>query len=272
MKSNLFSVLISVYCKENPLFLREYLSSIFNQTIWPTEVVLIKDGPLNRELDAVIDEFSFKYPIFKIIANDKNLGLGLSLALGIESCSNEYIARMDTDDNMPCDRFEKELKKINEGYDVVSCWSLLYDVDIQNPVAIKKRPASHKEILALAKKRSPICHAGCMYRRSMVLKAGNYQHCNLYEDYHLWARMFLSGARFFNIQEVLYYVRTSSEMIGRRGGWLYAFNEIRTFMYFYKIGFYTLMDLFRNVATHFPVRMMPLFLRSYAMRKLWNYK
>lgn len=38
------------------------------------------------------------------------------------------------------------------------------------------------------------------------------------------------------------------------------------------IGFYTLMDLFRNVATHFPVRMMPLFLRSYAMRKLWNYK
>lgn len=111
MKSNLFSVLISVYCKENPLFLRESLSSIFNQTIWPTEVVLIKDGPLNRELDAVIDEFSFKYPIFKIIANDKNLGLGLSLALGIESCSNEYIARMDTDDNMPCDRFEKELKK-----------------------------------------------------------------------------------------------------------------------------------------------------------------
>ena len=106
----------------------------------------------------------------------------------------------------------------------------------------------------------------------MVLKAGNYQHCYLYEDYHLWVRMFLAGARFSNVQEVLYFVRTSYDMIGRRGGWLYASNEIRTFIYFYEIGFYTLMDLFKNVVTHFPIRIMPLFVRSYLMRRLWNYK
>ena len=267
-----FSVLISIYKNERSAYFREALDCVFTQTIQPNEIVLVKDGPLTDELEEVIFEYATIHPIFKILTNEVNLGLGRSLAKGISACSNEYIARMDTDDKMPCDRFEKELEKLNEGYDVVSCWSLLYDIDIQHPVAIKKRPATHDEILALAKKCSPICHAGCMYRKSMVLKAGNYQHCYLYEDYHLWGRMFLAGARFSNVQEVLYFVRTSYDMIGRRGGWLYASNEIRTFIYFYEIGFYTLMDLFKNVVTHFPIRIMPLFVRSYLMRRLWNYK
>ena len=121
-----FSVLISIYFKENPTWFRTALDSVFSQTVQPSEIVLVKDGPLTDELEAVINEFETKHPIFKIVTNEKNMGLGLSLRKGVEACSNEIIARMDTDDIIPIDRFEKQLRKIEEGYDVVSCWSRLF--------------------------------------------------------------------------------------------------------------------------------------------------
>ena len=45
-----FSVLLSVYIKENALYLKQSLDSIFNQTLLPNEIVLVKDGPLTKEL------------------------------------------------------------------------------------------------------------------------------------------------------------------------------------------------------------------------------
>jgi glycosyltransferase involved in cell wall biosynthesis len=93
-----FSVLLSVYYKENPLYFRISLDSIFNQTVLPTEIVLVKDGPLTSELDTVIEEYKLKYPILKILPLIKNVGLGKALNEGLKYCSYELVARMDTDD------------------------------------------------------------------------------------------------------------------------------------------------------------------------------
>ena len=259
---NEFSVLISIYCKESPLYFREALDSVFAQTLQP---VLVKDGPLTPELDAVIKEYSTRYPIFKIVTNETNLGLGLALAKGLSACSYEYVARMDTDDLIAPTRFEKEIRKLDEGYDVVSCWS-----DDDQLFCIKHRPETHEDIIKLAHKRSPVCHAGCVLRKQAVIDAGNYQACYLYEDYHLWVRMIMNGARFYNIQEVLYYVRTSPALIARRGGWKYMCNEIKTFRFFYNIGFYSRKDLLRNIITHSPVRILPVWIRRSILLRLWR--
>lgn len=267
-----FSVLISIYHKENPEWFLEALESMFAQTVLPSEIVLVEDGPLTTELYTIIDEYSTKYPIFNIVKNETNLGLGKALAKGINASSNEFIFRMDTDDVIPIDRFEKELVKLNEGYDVVSCWSLLYEGTIDNVIATKYRPEHHVEIEKLAHKRSPICHAGCAYRKSSVIEAGNYMHNPYYEDYDLWIRMLLKGYKFYNIQEVLYYVRTSMDMAKRRGGWRYMVNEIHTFTRFYKLGFYTKFDFLRGICTHSLIRILPSCLRGLAMRIVWNYK
>ena len=48
-----FSVLMSVYVKENPAVLEEAVESILHQTLKPSEVVIVEDGPLTPELDQV---------------------------------------------------------------------------------------------------------------------------------------------------------------------------------------------------------------------------
>ena len=262
-----FSVLISIYYKENPKWLRDAMDSVFAQTVLPTEIVLIKDGPLTPELDSVLEEYIKKYPIFKIIQNEQNLGLGLSLRKGVEACSNEIIARMDTDDLMPSDRFEKQLIAIQSGYDVVSCWSQIFIDNIDNTIAIKHRPENHNDIVRLAHKRSPVCHAGAMYRRNAVIKAGNYENCPLNEDYHLWVRMIITGAIFYNIQEVLYYVRTNQDQINRRGGVKFLKAELNAFRDFRRIGFYTKKDLIINSTIRIFTRLLPKALRKRIIQK-----
>ena len=59
-----FSVLISVYDKEKPEYLKVALESIWNhQTLRPSEIVLVKDGILTPELDEVIDQFQSIAPL-----------------------------------------------------------------------------------------------------------------------------------------------------------------------------------------------------------------
>ena len=88
-----YSVLMSVYYKENPEWLRQSIESMLNQTIITNDFVIIKDGKLTNELDDVISEYYEKYPdIFHIIELESNVGLGSALAIGVEECKNELIA------------------------------------------------------------------------------------------------------------------------------------------------------------------------------------
>ncbi len=267
-----FTVLMSIYYNESPAYFREALNSVFAQTAQPSEIVLIKDGPLTSELNSIIQEYSTIHPIFNIVENKTNLGLGRALAKGVLASTHEYIARMDTDDTMPPYRFEKQIKKLEEGYDVVSCWTAIYENDMSNIIAIKELPEQSEDIIKLAHRRSPICHPGCMFRKSAVLKAGNYQHSFFYEDYHLWIRMIMTNARFYNIQEILYYLRTSPAQIKRRGGWKYLSNELTVLWQFYRSGFYTLNDIIINSIIRICIRLLPQNIRSIAMKRIWKTK
>lgn len=262
-----FSVLLSVYNKENPSYLRESLHSIFNQSLQPTEVVLVEDGPLNAGLYAVIKEFADVQHSLRILSLDKNVGLGLALKKGMEECKYEYIARMDSDDICFPNRFEKQMKYIEEnpGIDVLGCWTQEFTTDKNGEkimLALKKFPRNPWDNFKYCTKRCPVEHPAVIFKKSAVLAAGGYQHCLLFEDYHLWARMFVNGAIFQNLQEPLLYFRTSVDAIKRRGGWKYAINELHTLREFQKIGFLSKMQLIYSIVVRFPVRIMPTSLRK----------
>ena len=264
----LFSVLLSVYHKENPIYLRRSLDSIFNQTILVPEVILVKDGSLTDELENIIKEYLHKQSNLRIISLSHNQGLGKALNEGLKHCKYDIVARMDTDDIAKLDRFEKQLKVFQEypKMDVVGTWIDEFEGEPLNLISTRKLPETHQEIYQYAQKRNPINHPTVMFKKQAVIDAGGYQHFPLFEDYYLWVRMLLNGAKFYNIQESLLYFRFSPDMFKRRGGFNYACTEAKFQWHIHQLGFINLPKTVLNICIRFGTRIIPNNFRS------WIYK
>ena len=171
-----YSVLMSVYFKENPNWLEYSIESMMNQTVKPDEFVLVEDGPLTEELDSVVEKYAEKYPkILNVVKIEKNGGLGPALKLGVENCRNEYIARMDSDDYSVPDRIEKELNMFLENPDLGMVGSNVSEFidDIDNVVSSVVLPESNEDIIKFSKKRNPYRHPSVLFKKSVVMSAGN---------------------------------------------------------------------------------------------------
>mgnify|MGYP000358613781 FL=1 len=85
-----YSVLMSVYHKEKPEYLKQAIASIQAQTLPTDDFVLVCDGPLNDALDVVIAKKQQEMgKILNVVRLAKNGGLGNAL----NEASN--IARMN---------------------------------------------------------------------------------------------------------------------------------------------------------------------------------
>lgn len=266
----MFSVLLSLYHKESPTFLSLSLDSVLHQTLLPDEVVLVKDGPLTAELDAIVSDYATRHPILKVVPLPQNQGLGKALNEGLKHCSYDLVARMDTDDIAKPDRFEKQMKVFAEHpeLDLVGAWIDEFEGTPQHVLSVRKVPETSKEIREYCQKRCPVNHPVVMFRKSAVQAAGGYQHFPLFEDYYLWVRMLKNGAKFYNIQESLLYFRTSPDMFKRRGGWKYAMDELRFQSVMRKIEMIGWKRFLMNVAVRFPGRVIPNSLRGFLYKKL----
>ena len=265
-----FSVLLSLYHKEKAAFLRTSLDSVFAQTALPTEVVLVEDGPLSSELDAVVAEYAERYEQLRVVKFAENRGLGRALNDGLNFCSYDIVARMDTDDVAKPNRFEKQLNVFEEHpeYDVVGAWVDEFEGDIANVTSTRVLPESSDDIYEFAKKRNPINHPVVMFRKTAVEAAGGYKHFPLFEDYYLWVRMLLNGSKFYNIPESLLYFRSSPEMFKRRGGFSYACTETRYLWHIHQLGLVGLGQTCMNIPLRFLARVIPNSLRGFVYKRL----
>lgn len=270
-----FSVLISLYIKEKPEFLREALKSVVSNTIMPNEIVVVLDGPITEELQTVLDEFTDKYPsLFNIVPLENNQGLGLALREGMLHCKNELVARMDTDDICRNDRFEKQLQAFadNPSIDICGSHILEFEDNVNNVVAKRIVPLTNDKIKKYQKRRDGFNHVSVMFKKSSVLKAGNYQSCLLMEDTLLWANMFNAGATGINIDDYLVYVRIGKDMFERRGGFAYyrKYKEGRKKVYQTK--FINWWDYKYTLIVQFLVALMPNKLRGWVFKKMLHSK
>lgn len=255
-----FSVLIPVYYKENALFLKSALDSVWdNQTVKPFEFVLIKDGPLTAELDQVIEDFSVKAPVV-IIKLPENKGLGIALEKGVRACTCDLIARMDSDDIARSDRFEKQVAFFTKhpGIDLVGSSIEEFHSVVGDLASRRVLPESSKDIERFARRRNPINHMSAMFRKNAVLEAGNYQECRGYEDYYLWSRMIMNGCKFYNIQESLIFARIGNGMLSRRQGIVFFNEEIKFQKSLHSIGFLTTWQFVTNLMMRAIPHLFPL--------------
>lgn len=220
-----YSVLMSLYIKENPSYFRTALDSMINQTVKPDEIVLVEDGTLTDELYEVVDEYK---SYLRIVINEKNLGLGLALNKGLLACKNELVARMDTDDIAEPDRCEKQLMYFSKNPNTTIVGGQIEEFVNDPKEVVGKRvvPETDKELKEYIKKRCPFNHMTVMFKKTDVIKVGNYQDWFWNEDYYLWIRLALERFEFANLPDTLVHTRVGADMYQRRGGDKYFKSEI----------------------------------------------
>ena len=269
-KAMQFSVLIPVYKKEKPEYLKTALQSIINQTLKPNEIVIVKDGLLTQELDDCIKKYENKYSeLIKIVAFKENRGLGLALRDGVTACKYDYIARMDSDDIAKPERFAKQFQYLKQHPKtaLLGTWITEFSKDENKPDTLTKLPCSHQEILKYAKKRNPFRHMTMVLKKEAVIKAGNYRDFLWFEDYDLWVRMLQKGYIAANIPEYLVNVRADEEMFARRGGWQYLKQDLKFQQWLLNVKFITAFEFLINITVRVIVRIMPNKLRKFIYKK-----
>jgi len=224
-----FSVLLSVYKLENPIFLKASLDSIWiNQSLKPAEIIIVKDGPLTSELDSVISDFDKIAPL-KIITLSENKGLGNALNIGLNKCSNEIVFRMDTDDISVSSRFEEQIKFFDKKRDKIAIIGSNieeFNIKLYDLSRTRSVPISSTQINKLKFYRNPFNHMTVGFLKSVILAKGGYKHMPGYEDYYLWMRV-LKDYEGINLSKCLVNARVGNDMIKRRQGFVFFENELR---------------------------------------------
>ena len=260
-----FSVLISVYQREQPLYLEQALASLLEQTLLPTEVVIVEDGPLTEELHAVIESFKTRFAATVSVVLPHNLGLGLALNHGLKQCHYPIVARMDSDDICKPQRFEKQLEILRTytDIDIVGSWVDEFLNSTDNLISVRRVPQLQPDILHFARYRNPMNHPTVMFRKAVIEAIDSYHDFPLFEDYDLWVRALQNGAGFYNIQESLLWFRLSYDVFRRRGGIHYVKAEVRFQKRLYRSGFIGLFNFLQNVIIRLAVRLLPNRIRKF---------
>ncbi len=249
-----YSVLMSVYARENAHWLTAAVESMLRQTVPPEEFILVCDGPLSQALNAVIADFCSREPdLFRIVRLPENQGLGTALNAGLAVCRTELVARMDSDDIALPDRMERQLAMLEQHpeIDVLGGQVAEFDGSPEHLTAYRRVPGSREAIGKYLRYRSPMNHTTVVFRKSCVLQAGGYGDVIGFEDYLLWAQMAHVGFCLENIPEICCYMRAGRELYRRRGGLGYFCNAMKMLGILLNQGILTPGEYCQNVVLRF---------------------
>jgi glycosyltransferase involved in cell wall biosynthesis len=202
----LVSVLMPCYNAADTL--GEALESLSGQTLGNFEVIAVDDGSDDGTLDILAARTAQDRRVR--ILRQPHQGIVSALNNGLAACRAHYIARMDADDRAHPTRLERQLIYLEEHPEasLVGCqvrgaplealrggfaryldWqnSLLTDAEIRREIFVE----------------CPLAHPSVTLRRDWVDRAGAYQEHGWAEDYDLWLRLYLAGAQFAKLSEVL---------------------------------------------------------------------
>ncbi len=264
-----FSLLLPVYAGDGAEFFRKaFSSSVTDQTLPPSEVVVVQDGPVSDDLrDAIRESMaSASVPVVHLVL-ERNQGLATALDRGLAACSYEIVARIDADDISLPERFERQLPVIESGADLLGTGMLEFEQENGAIVGRRIPRTGQAEIERFARFHDPFSHPTVMYRRTAVENAGGYQSLGQMEDYWLFARMIVSGAKVENLPDLLVMYRVSHGAYARRGGRAQWNSERQLQKAFRRIGFTSRREYLRNILVRGLYRFVPEALRKALYRQ-----
>ena len=265
-----YSVLMTVYKKDNPDFFSLALKSMIDQTYKPNEIVLVKDGPVTEKIQKVIDDYiNMEVPIVQVQLK-KNVGLGLALNEGLKKIKNELIARMDSDDYSLPDRCEVQVKAFEKrpSLDIVGCPVKEFVGKINNIVGERKVPLSKKDIYKFAKKRDPFNHPTVMYRKSAIEAVGGYSNYRKNQDTDLWIKMLSNKVDCINIPNPLLLFRFDEDTYKKRKSWVNTKILIEIRYKAWKSGFNTLGEFLTISIAQLGMFILPVGFQRFIYRRI----
>lgn len=253
-----FSVVISVYAKDDPVHFGIAIDSLLKQTLLPSEIIVAVDGPINGGLLDKVNQYS-RLPILSVLRLPKNIGLGASRHKAILRAKSEIIAVMDSDDISTENRFELQLEKFNaDNVDIVGGFIAEFSESPDLIKSIREVPLSHEDIIKRGRWKQPINHVTLMFRKEAYFLSGGYRSFRKIEDYDLFHRMVMAGLTFLNLPEVIVKVRASDDQYARRHGVAYLWEELILFRGMHRTGYIGHFNFLFNIIIRFFARLMPL--------------
>ena len=162
-------------------------------------------------------------------------------------------------------RFEVELPLMANA-DIVGSGLLEFVTDTDETVGQRVPPTDPAQIQRYARMHDPFNHPTVIYRQAAVLAAGGYGDLPLMEDYALFARMLMGGARAVNVPEPLVFYRVGEAAFKRRGGRELLRSELRLQREFRRMGFTSRPQYLRNVLIRGGYRLVPWWCRRAVYR------
>lgn len=264
-----FSVLMSLYFKDDPNHFEEAFRSISEyQTLKPNEIILIVDGPIPDKLRVKVEEFKKNCSYLKVYYLQQNKGLGNALNYGLQQCSYDFVARMDSDDVSVHNRFEKQVNYLITNPDIVVLGSYIteFNTTIVDDNQLKKVPLSSSEIEKLLKTRNPLNHMTVIFNRQKILDIGSYHNVSYVEDYELWIRCVIEGYHIENLPESLVYARIGNGMLKRRSNRAYISSWYSINLLMLKNRLIGRLELLRNMFLIISFIYMPIFIKNFMYR------
>ncbi len=264
------SLLLPVWYRDRPEFLAAaFRSTVVDQTRRPDHVVVVRDGPVTPALARALDELVDTSPVpVDVLELERNVGLGPALDAGLDACRYDVVARMDADDVSLPHRFAVQLPLVEAGADLVGSALLEFGEGAADVVGRRVPPIDPDAIRARSRFADPFNHPTVVYRRPCVQAVGGYGDFALMEDYLLWAKMILAGARVANVAEPLVLYRVGAGAYRRRGGWTQLRTELGLQRRLRALGFTTRAEYLRNVVVRGGYRLVPEGVRRVAYRRM----
>ena len=264
-----FSVCLSVYRNDKSQDFLTAVRSIYNQTMPPSEIILVVDGPIPDTVENAIATLQDEILVMKVIRLEKNCGHAIARQTGLDAAANNLCAVMDSDDISVPNRFEKQLKAFDKHPEVTVVGGIINEFigSPENVVGTRIVPEKDADIKDYLKSRCPMNLVTVMLKKDDVMKVGGYLDWYCEEDYYLWIRLTMAGYKFYNIQEKLVNVRVGEEMYQRRGGVKYFKSEAKLQKYMWKNGIISFPKYCYNVFLRLILQvLMPNSIRGWAFK------
>jgi glycosyltransferase involved in cell wall biosynthesis len=194
------------------------LNSIIDQTFNPLEIIAVDDGSTDATL-SILKGLAAGDERLSILPREHQ-GIVGALNAGVAECRGQYIARMDADDIAHPTRIEKQTASLDQDPELVLAGSLVEVFPIEDVgegfklyLEWMNGLITHDQIVREIFIESPFAHPSVMIRKNWLDHVGGYEDVEWAEDYDLWMRLYLAGAKFAKVPEVLLSWRERSDRL-----------------------------------------------------------